>query len=622
MKKLSICMVGRNDDYMPDFIYRITTTLNFIAESARIADVLSQLELVVVDWKSQEPLSTVVPLSIEAKKITRFVYVEKDDTEETLIPICTAFNLAMSEGQGEYVSLCGCDVLITASSLLALFALFENKSMVSSPESHYFSCGRFSVPCEVVDRQYSVKQWKNWLNTNSWFIGAQSVAPGFLRGGAGFLMMHRSILDASRGLNEEYDYKWGWNDIELSLRMMMKHQWYDLLSNGFIIYNMEHSDSKGTRSAAVKKQPDHTMPQQYVANLSDWGTPLKKQDHVDFVKTYDVSSSFPDSSEKKSSFSSKSEMTHYHHFKTLHQVIVSTDDISSLDEEINALLMSYCSLSTSAGLLEFNPQSKSSVYLYAYLNPYSNICLTSHWQGIDNEHGPHVIAANVSRSALQGETFGFKGYLSVFSTLGRQNFDDYLDAHKGEIDVDVVIVRGTVSIKDLNTTALAYPDALYVVANEEGCNENNIAFLTRCLQVPCKFLPSGKGVFFSKLDLKVSPYKEAGSLDPVNSSEISHYHSVIRLMNSIKEMERKKYVLWGGGTIGEICCDHIENIVAIVDKGLYLSGKRFYKNHPIILPEELTSLDFDAVLITPINHYDAILKEALQYTDRIERLHF
>lgn len=83
MKKLSICMVGRNDDYMPDFIYRITTTLNFIAESARIADVLSQLELVVVDWKSQEPLSTVVPLSKEAKQITRFVYVEKDEYSRT-----------------------------------------------------------------------------------------------------------------------------------------------------------------------------------------------------------------------------------------------------------------------------------------------------------------------------------------------------------------------------------------------------------------------------------------------------------------------------------------------------------------------------------------------------------
>ena len=620
MKKLSISMVGRNDDYMPDFIYRMTTTLNFIAESCRIAGVLNQVEVVVVDWKSQVPLSKVVSLSEEAQAIVRFVYVEDDGKEEVLIPICTAFNMAMSEGQGEYISLCGCDVLITASSLLNLFALFDGKSMIVSPELHYFSCGRFSIPCEVVDRQYSVEQWKNWLNLNSWFIEPQPVAPGFLRGGAGFLMMHRSILEASRGLNEEYDYKWGWNDIELSLRMMMQHQWYDLLSNGFMIYNMEHSDSKGTRSKAVKKQPDHTLPQQYIANRADWGQSLAKQEHVDFVTASDASPVV--SRAEHLSYSTATGAAQYHQFKALFNAIVGNGGLKTVDEEINALLLSFCSHSTSAGLLEFNPQNKSSVYLYAYLNPHSNICIASHWLGIDNDNGPHAFAANVSRKALQGETFGFKGYFSAFSILGKQSFDRYLSLHQHEVEVDVVIVRDKVSLDDLEATVMAYPKALYVVVNERGENAELVELLQQKLVSPCITLPSGEGVFFSDLALHAQPHAETTSPDKVTNAEVDHYHSLIRLMNGIKAMERKKYVIWGAGTVGEICCEHLKDVVAIVDKGQYLSGKRFYKNHPIILPEELPLFDFDTVLITPLNHFEAILKEALLYTDKVERLHF
>ena len=74
-KLLSIVITGRDDDYMPDFLYRITTTINFIARNLDRLGRLKDVEIVVADWGSGKPMSQTLNLSPQAVQICRFLYI-------------------------------------------------------------------------------------------------------------------------------------------------------------------------------------------------------------------------------------------------------------------------------------------------------------------------------------------------------------------------------------------------------------------------------------------------------------------------------------------------------------------------------------------------------------------
>ena len=49
-KLLTVAVTGRNDDYMGNFKYRLTTCLNYLARNLRDLGRLDEVEVLVTDW--------------------------------------------------------------------------------------------------------------------------------------------------------------------------------------------------------------------------------------------------------------------------------------------------------------------------------------------------------------------------------------------------------------------------------------------------------------------------------------------------------------------------------------------------------------------------------------------
>ncbi|MEJ2038014.1 MAG: hypothetical protein P8X55_03665, partial [Desulfosarcinaceae bacterium] len=79
---LSLIIGARNDSFMGNFQWRLSTALNFIADSLKQIGRMNDVEVVVCDWGSQTPLHQVLPLTPQAAEITRFVIVPRDLAEE------------------------------------------------------------------------------------------------------------------------------------------------------------------------------------------------------------------------------------------------------------------------------------------------------------------------------------------------------------------------------------------------------------------------------------------------------------------------------------------------------------------------------------------------------------
>ena len=163
---LSFCFYGRNDNYSPDFIYRLSTTINFLAESADHLGRLQDIEIVVVDWASQAALKDAVQLSTRGATVSRFIMADRelaDRFQENVLPGNLCANIALRRATGQLVTICGAEVLVPSTSLASLFAVLEGKTTINHPLEYLYVCGRYRLPIEWVVKQPKVEQWQNYL---------------------------------------------------------------------------------------------------------------------------------------------------------------------------------------------------------------------------------------------------------------------------------------------------------------------------------------------------------------------------------------------------------------------------------------------------------------------------
>jgi len=277
---LSILMAGRDDDYMPDFRYRLTTTLDFIATNLARLGQLNRVEMLVVDWGSRVPLSETVEPSPEAASISRFLYVPptlirglqdgRDDFNSSL-----SFNIALRRARGEFVSVSGADVLLTSPALDALLGLLGGKLTVPlDVRRTYFLCRRYHVPWQFVNRQPTLDQWDRHLLLHAGEYDKDRGAVFGNSSGAGALLMSREMWHEVRGLDERLG-GWGHNDIELGLRINQTHPWIDLSYWGIAMFHMQHQPGEGKRATAIENwmaNPRiHSIKSK--ANCENWGLP-------------------------------------------------------------------------------------------------------------------------------------------------------------------------------------------------------------------------------------------------------------------------------------------------------------------------------------------------------------
>lgn len=270
---LSIVITGRNDNYLGDFKYRITTCINFLCSGLEKISSLEKIELLVVDWNSEIGLNRVIDLSLAAKRVTRFIIVPPE-TAKANSPHGINFraemacNVGVRRAKGQYIMSMPADIIFPAFSLEYLLRLLKREmTPVFDIEKSMMNISRKLIPWQIVQKKYTLEEWERFiqlttrhLNFHNHFIG--------LCAGYGATLMHKNLWFESQCLREDRT-GWGADDIEIGLRLNRKYPSIDLTGLGIFLYDMYQDLSLRKKSIQNVKLPH--ISESIGTNNPNWG---------------------------------------------------------------------------------------------------------------------------------------------------------------------------------------------------------------------------------------------------------------------------------------------------------------------------------------------------------------
>jgi len=585
-KLLSFCFFGRNDNYTPDFLYRLSTTINFLAHSAKIAGRLDALEILIVDWASDHKLKDHVQLTIEGAKAAKFIYVPPVHAKQyssSGIPANICANIALRRAEGKLIATCGAEVLIPASSLAALFNIIENKSAISDYEDKLYVCGRYRLPIEWVISQPSVNEWQSYLQLNSWRIQQEPGRGSFLTGNAGLFIIPKKMLHQSRGLLEALDPYWGWNDVEYTMRAISQYQSIDLNSSGVTVYDMEHFKVAGERSKIIKKQAKRLLGQNFAGNDENWGG-----GDLPILIEQATSSNNLDSKASEPKLSCLNDdltvdlIPMENHFNDF--CIWMAENLIELPEESElTLLTKLFNIIKNKNLLyykEYGINQGHSFYLVGFLFKQSTLIGIDRWTMGGGEHGPDHIAYNLTTSLMEHQ-----GHLRLINKNLLTEPYKQLNRLENTAKNGLVLYR----IAELDTFADVAELLTYDLKNHDiiFVGKKASSYTQQLLNSHSSFelqVINSKGfslLFHGKAERIAESVHMTEQLTTLISQgrDFSNL-STEQLYENLKEVSNQKIILWIESLpIFEMILPHIKhNLLAIIND----NGQCRYKNVPVI----------------------------------------
>jgi len=272
---LSICMMGRNDNYCGDFLYRMETALNFTAKNVFALNLQDSVEVIITDWNSEVRLSDALNLIPEAWQICRFVYVPPQiaapqNPPKSAFNSALAANVAFRRASGKYIMFTPADVFFPVMSLKNLIEILKGNFPVSfDVETAYMLIRRKYIPWQLLDKKPDMAVLEDFLLKNTHLLWDGQFYPG-LNGNMGAMLMHRKFYEASRGFDERLK-GWGWWDIELGLRMNLSHRCVELSYFGIYSYDMDQNPALRGKDINANANPHNVVNMTIEVNDANWG---------------------------------------------------------------------------------------------------------------------------------------------------------------------------------------------------------------------------------------------------------------------------------------------------------------------------------------------------------------
>lgn len=248
---LSIVIVGRNDDYLGNYRYRLQTSLNHLAKNLRSLGRLKDVEIVFVDWNSQgKTLADEVELTAEAASLLRFILVPpaaamRRNSQVSFFTTC-AVNVGVRRAKGEFIMLADSDSMMPLPSLDALLKVLDGtRATVGSRDKLIFPIPRHQIPGAIGARKLNVAAWDIVLQRIFSARRKELPSADCLGGFSAGQLMHRDLWFEFGGYNENLDRAWGWSDNELMFRVSRTYNWMDLGYFGVVAFHIEHHASTG-----------------------------------------------------------------------------------------------------------------------------------------------------------------------------------------------------------------------------------------------------------------------------------------------------------------------------------------------------------------------------------------
>lgn len=276
--RLSFVSCARNDNYGGNFIWRLETALNFLGDNLDKLDRLEDVEVVVTDWGSENPLSTVLSLNKAASLITRFVMVSPslakgvEPVSEFLWVV--AENAAIRRSRGDYVAEIWGDILLTEDFLGQLFRILDGYQEIDVPIDCSMVIGRRrNVPSAYVKRCPSLREL-DWIVSRLGGLMPYDLPLAvrdlpFYYFPAGFLMMPRRLWEECGGYDESMLH-YGFTDTDLIRRIASKYSCMYLDKVGLTVFHLDHQRSlSGVRTD--RKINQERLENSYCPNIDTWG---------------------------------------------------------------------------------------------------------------------------------------------------------------------------------------------------------------------------------------------------------------------------------------------------------------------------------------------------------------
>lgn len=441
MKKISFCLVGRNDNYGGNFIHRLSLSINYLARNAIKIKRLDDIEILITDWASEIPLSQVVKLSHEGASICHFIEVplelakdcNRSDSDKGL-NMGVALNTAIRRATGEYIALMPADIMISEYSLSQLLKLLHNDfDTCFMPDKSFMLVSRKFIPEQFDESKISIdfSLLDEFLTLNDHRLCFNDDAVG-LSSGIGLILFHHRYCIENRGVDESLT-GWGGHDPDLGFRYNLKYPTVNLAHLGIKVFDF--APTKGMQNEKLRNVNsferfnivigdenwglgNHDIPVKNCNQIINPNHEEKQKIDLDYSVKPDH---FPEMMSHESVEHCISKSLHYH--------------IRNIEKYYYPIAW-YGLYRKCASFLEYGTRSSYASLIISYLNPtakiYYSIPLSNSREGANYTEHPTKLASYLHQNK-------HKGYVQFITGDPITSLDRVKESFIGDMKFDLVL---------------------------------------------------------------------------------------------------------------------------------------------------------------------------------------
>ena len=281
---LSLICCSRNDDYLGRATWRLQTGLNLTARAVHELGLEDDVEIILTDWGSDEPLQKVLCLTDEAARLLRVLEVPKPVAEryqrDAPFSEVHALNAAARRSRGEYIGRIDQDTVLGRKFLQRFFELHRGERSTGAPiHAVQMLSNRRGVPYRFASTQPPAWVVDRFIQRFGPRLPLAKPLPEHLyyQSYVGIWLIHRDLWFEIGGYDESFIYI-NWMEADMILRLEPKYPFVNL---GRLIdhdiYHLDHIHPFahwGAKGRVRRENPVRDRdnpPAEVFPNGEDWG---------------------------------------------------------------------------------------------------------------------------------------------------------------------------------------------------------------------------------------------------------------------------------------------------------------------------------------------------------------
>lgn len=285
MPLLSNVIIGRNDNYNPYFVNRLNYVVEYTAYlKSKYGIKNNEIEIIIVDWGSDNLLKNSLRLSKSASKIVRFIEINKtvankeSAKEKGYMNVAKAYNTAIRLSNAEYINFTSHDLIFDRISIINLINYLKN--IRKEKKEILINIQRKFIPINLFLNTPSYDYLNRWLETSGRLKGDYGVMHG---GGQAGYITSKTIWKRLTGIYEKFD-GYGFLEYDFFSRATNICDWIDSTNIGVSMFKIHRGEAKNREYAKNnylnKQWTTFSINPNKIWGLSNYNLSFTKTNHI------------------------------------------------------------------------------------------------------------------------------------------------------------------------------------------------------------------------------------------------------------------------------------------------------------------------------------------------------